>query len=135
MILCPSMLPLSYDVILDRALAEDLSSGDVTTEACILHTAQAVAHAVARGPIVVCGGQVFARVFAKIDGAVGFLAHHEDGAHVERGTKVWTLRGPARSILMGERTALNLAQRMCGIATTTRTYVDAVAPAMAVSFR
>ena len=125
------MLPLSYDSILDRALAEDLSSGDVTTEACILHTAQAVAHAVARGPIVVCGGAVFARVFAKVDGAVGFLAHHEDGARVERGTKVWTLRGPARSILMGERTALNLAQRMCGIATTTRTYVDAVAPGKA----
>jgi nicotinate-nucleotide pyrophosphorylase (carboxylating) len=122
------MLPLSYDSILDRALAEDLSSGDVTTEACILHTAQAVAHAVARGPIVVCGGEVFARVFAKVDAAVRFEAHCEDGARVERGTKVWTVRGPARSILMGERTALNLVQRMCGIATTTRTYVDAVAP-------
>ena len=59
------MLPLSFDSILDRALAEDLSSGDVTSEACIMHTTQAVAHAVARGPIVVCGGSVFARVFAK----------------------------------------------------------------------
>jgi len=121
------MLPLSYDSILDRALAEDLSSGDVTTEACILQTAQAVAHAVARGPIVVCGGEVFARVFAKVDGAVRFEAHCEDGARASLGTRVWTVRGPARSILMGERTALNLVQRMCGIATTTRTYVDAVA--------
>ena len=131
MILSPLMLPLSYDAILDRALAEDLSAGDVTTEACILHTAQAVAHAVARGPMVVCGGEVFARLFAKVDAAVRFEAHCDDGARVERGTRVWTVRGPARSILMGERTALNLAQRMCGIATTTRTYVDAVAPGKA----
>lgn len=122
------MLPLSYEALLDRALAEDLSSGDVTTEACILQSSQAVAHAVARGPLVVCGGEVFARVFAKIDPKVRFEAHCADGARAERGTRVWTLRGPARSILMGERTALNLVQRMCGIATTTRTYVDAVAP-------
>ncbi|HEY1954697.1 MAG TPA: carboxylating nicotinate-nucleotide diphosphorylase [Polyangiaceae bacterium] len=122
------MLDLSYQAIVDLALAEDLSAGDVTTEACIPADVRAVAHAVARSPLVACGGAVFARVFERIDPKIAFEAHVADGAKVEWGTRLWTVRGHARSILMGERAALNFVQRMCGIATLTREYVDKLPP-------
>jgi nicotinate-nucleotide pyrophosphorylase (carboxylating) len=114
------------DRIVDRALEEDLSAGDVTTEACIDEDARAVAHAVARKEMVACGGPVFARVFARVDRALEVLAHAKDGELAKAGAKLWTVRGRARSILMGERVALNLVQRMSGVATATRRYVDAV---------
>ena len=116
------------DRIVDAALAEDLSAGDVTTEACIDADTKSTAHAVARKDMVVCGGPVFARVMARVDGALVFAAHVAEGAHVGPGTRLWTTRGRARSLLMAERTALNLAQRMSGVATVTRLYVDAVPP-------
>ncbi len=122
------MLPLSFEAIVDLALSEDLASGDVTTESCIAPDAKAVAHAVARKPMVACGGAVFARIFEKIDPRVSFEAHVEEGASVEWGARLWSVRGSARSILMGERTALNFVQRMCGTATISRTYVSALHP-------
>ena len=61
------MLPLTFEAIVDFALSEDLAAGDVTTESCIAAGAKAIAHAVARKPMVACGGPVFARVFEKID--------------------------------------------------------------------
>jgi nicotinate-nucleotide pyrophosphorylase (carboxylating) len=122
------MLPLACDPIIELALREDLSAGDVTTEACIPEDARAVAHAVARTPVVVCGGDVFARVFQKVDPSLAVERHVADGARADAGAKLWTVRGSARSILMGERTALNFVQRMTGIATVTRKYVDALPP-------
>jgi nicotinate-nucleotide pyrophosphorylase (carboxylating) len=119
-------------VVVDRivalALEEDLSSGDVTTEACIDAEAVAVAHAVARQPVVVCGGGVFARVFARIDASLAVDRLVADGELVGPGTKLWTVRGRARGILMGERVALNLVQRMTGVATQARRYVEALPP-------
>jgi nicotinate-nucleotide pyrophosphorylase (carboxylating) len=120
------MLDLAFEEILDLALKEDLASGDVTTDSCIAETARAVAHAVARKPIVVCGGAVFERVFRKIDSSIAFEAHVAEGASVDFGAKMWTVRGSARSILMGERIALNFVQRMSGIATVSREYASAV---------
>jgi nicotinate-nucleotide pyrophosphorylase (carboxylating) len=120
-------LPL-IDPIVDRALAEDLASGDITTEACIDADARATAHAVARGPIVACGAPVVARVFARIDPSLSFEVALDDGEAATRGAVLWRVSGSARSILMGERVALNFAQRMSGIATATRTYVDALPP-------
>jgi nicotinate-nucleotide pyrophosphorylase (carboxylating) len=114
------------DPILLRALEEDLGAGDITTDACISETAQAVADAVARSEIVVCGGGLFSRVFALIDDSVKFEAKLADGSIAKKGDVIWTVRGPARSLLMAERTALNFVQRMTGIATTTRNYVSAV---------
>lgn len=117
-------------VIVDRvvtlALEEDLASGDLTTEACIDPGAQAVAHAVARRPLVACGGPVFARVFARVDASLAVESHVAEGAQVPADAKLWTVRGRARSILMGERVALNFVQRMAGVATQARRYVDAV---------
>jgi nicotinate-nucleotide pyrophosphorylase (carboxylating) len=117
-------------VVLDRvvatALEEDLGSGDLTTEACIAPDARAVAHAVARKPVVACGAAVFAAVFARVDASLAVEALVADGARAAAGTRLWTVRGRARSILMGERVALNLVQRMCGVATQARAYVEAV---------
>ena len=114
------------DRVIETAFDEDLASGDMTSEACIAATATATAHAVARHEVVVCGGVVFARVFARLDPHVVVESHVADGARVPPGTTLWTARGNARAILSAERTALNLVQRMCAIATATRTYVDAV---------
>ncbi|HEY1694162.1 MAG TPA: carboxylating nicotinate-nucleotide diphosphorylase [Polyangiaceae bacterium] len=117
-------------VVVDRvvlaALEEDLASGDLTTEACIDADARAVAHAVARRAMVACGGGVFARVFQRVDSSLTIESHVAEGASVEARARLWTVRGRARSILMGERVALNLVQRMCGVATQARAYVDAV---------
>jgi len=114
------------DRVIATALEEDLASGDLTTEACIAPDAQAVAHAVGREPMVACGGAVFAAVFARVDPSLAVEAHVDDGARVAAGARLWTVRGRARAILMGERVALNLVQRMCGVATRARQYVDAV---------
>jgi nicotinate-nucleotide pyrophosphorylase (carboxylating) len=112
--------------VVARALVEDLAAGDVTTEACVDAQAQARARAVARGPLVACGALVFARVFAQVDPSLVVEAKVPDGARVQKGETLWTVHGRARSILMGERVALNLTQRMTGVATLTRAYVDAV---------
>ncbi len=119
----PSVL---VDRVVDVALAEDLSSGDLTTEACIPPGVHSVAHAVARKPLVACGGAVFARVFERVDATLLVEANAGEGSLVLAGAALWTVRGRARSILMGERVALNFVQHMCAVATQTRRYVGAV---------
>ena len=116
------------DRVVVLALEEDLASGDLTTEACIDPDAQAVAHAVARTAVVACGAAVFARVFTRLDESLRVEVHVADGTRAGAKSRLWTVRGRARAILMGERVALNLIQRMCGVSTQTRTYVDAVPP-------
>jgi nicotinate-nucleotide pyrophosphorylase (carboxylating) len=124
-----SELPLVVlDSIVERALAEDLSAGDVTSEACVDAKARSSARAIAKSDLVTAGSDVAKRVFARQDPAVRFSVVTEDGVRVERGAVLWTVDGPSRSLLAAERTALNLVQRMCGIATMTRECVDAVAP-------
>jgi nicotinate-nucleotide pyrophosphorylase (carboxylating) len=115
-----------FEGIVARALEEDLGSGDPTTEACVAAGAVATAHAVAREPLVVCGGPVFAGVFRRLDGTLIIDLRAPEGARLDAGARIWTVRGRARSILMGERVALNFIQRMCGVATRTRAFVDAV---------
>jgi nicotinate-nucleotide pyrophosphorylase (carboxylating) len=122
-----SELPLPLiDEIVVRALQEDLGAGDVTTESCVSEDATATANGVARTELVVCGIPVAARVFALVDPTVRFEGKVADGTKSPRGTVVWTVSGRARSLLTAERVALNLAQRMSGIATATRRYVDAL---------
>jgi nicotinate-nucleotide pyrophosphorylase (carboxylating) len=126
-----SLLPTLLDAIIERALVEDLAGGDLTSEACIHADAVATGAAHARSPIVACGGQVFRRVFELIDPTVVVEAVAPDGARVDAGAPLWRLRGRARALLAGERTALNLVQRMCGVATMARRYVDAVPKGLA----
>jgi nicotinate-nucleotide pyrophosphorylase (carboxylating) len=117
---------LVVDRIVTLALEEDLASGDLTTEACVDRNVVVTAHAVAREPLIVCGGPVFERVFARVDPSAVVETHAAEGAQALRGARLWTVRGRARSLLMAERVALNLAQRMCGIATLTRAHADEI---------
>jgi nicotinate-nucleotide pyrophosphorylase (carboxylating) len=116
------------DPIIDRALAEDLAGGDLTSELTVDADTRARAVAVARTDLVVCGGFVFVRVFERIDPSVRVVLHEADGARVESGRELWSVEGAARSLLSAERTALNFVQRMSGIATHARAYVQALPP-------
>jgi nicotinate-nucleotide pyrophosphorylase (carboxylating) len=118
--------PPLLDAILDRTLEEDLAGGDLTTEACVDAEAEASGEAVARKPLVVCGGAVFRRVFERLDPGARFEALVAEGAAVPVGAVLWRVRCKARALLSGERTALNFAQRMSGIATIARRYADAL---------
>jgi nicotinate-nucleotide pyrophosphorylase (carboxylating) len=114
--------------IVQRALAEDLGGGDPTTEATVDEHALALGRALAKGEIVVCGGDVFRAVFEAVDRSLEVVIEAEDGARAVRGDVLWTVRGNARAILMAERTALNFVQRLSGIATLARRFVDALPP-------
>ncbi len=115
------------DRVLQRAFDEDLPSTDVTTVATIDADAQATGSIIAKAPLVLCGGLVGARAFGMMEPAIRFEQLVPDGTFVEPKTVVATLSGPARGILVAERTALNLMQRMSGTATVVRRYADAAA--------
>ena len=112
--------------IVSRALEEDLGRGDLTTEACVEESAQGSAALVARERSVFCGAELVREVFAQVDPRVTVTLHRSDGDKVEPGTRLLLLEGPARSLLEGERVALNFCQRLSGVATLTRAYVDAL---------
>jgi nicotinate-nucleotide pyrophosphorylase (carboxylating) len=122
-------LPLVLlDELVRRALGEDLAAGDLTTSATVAADARAVGHATANSELVVCGTELFARVFYAVDPGLRVERRAEDGALVEPKTLLWLVEGAARSILMAERTALNFVQRMSGVATLARRFVAALPP-------
>jgi nicotinate-nucleotide pyrophosphorylase (carboxylating) len=103
------------------ALAEDLGeSGDLTTDAVIAPDCRAQGHFVARQALVVCGLSVAREVYRQLDDDLQFTVSTPDGESVEPGVRLASVRGRARPILRGERTAVNFVMRMCGIATATR---------------
>lgn len=114
------------DPVLDRALAEDLAGGDLTSEACIPEGHDGRGEFVARGPVVACGLGLAARVFQRVDPTVRVTELARDGESVPAGGALLRVEGRARALLMGERVALNFVQRLSGIATATRAFVDAV---------
>jgi len=122
------MISPLLDALIDRALAEDLGAGDVTSEAVVPSTVKATARATATQPLVVAGGDAFARVFYRVDPGVRVERLVADGAHVEAGAALFTIDGTARALLAAERTALNFIQRLSGIATLTARFVAAVPP-------
>ena len=107
-------------------LAEDIRNGDVTTMVTVPpgHRSRGIIHAKEAG--VLAGLPVARLVFQTVDPTLVFEAKAEDGAKIERGTVLATVEGSTHSILTGERLALNLLQRLSGIATKTRVFVDAV---------
>lgn len=117
--------PGLYREIVRRALAEDLGWGDVTTEATVTAGLKARGVIVAKSPCVIAGADVAAEAFRQLDPAVVFTVRKGDGSSCAPGDIVAEVRGSAASMLTAERTALNLLQRMTGIATMTRRYVDA----------
>ena len=114
------------DDILERALREDIGSGDVTTEATIDPTAQASGEFQVKAAGVISGTTVAARVFTLLDDSALIDWDVSDGDHVVSGTVLGRITGNAHAILTGERTALNVLQRMSGIATATARFVAAV---------
>ena len=115
---------IRVDRIIRLALEEDLFSGDLTTDAIIGPGAGGKASLVSREELVLAGLPVFKRVFEILSSEIEFECFYEDGGSVPAGGEICLLSGPLSAILKGERTALNLLQRMSGIATLTRTYVD-----------
>jgi nicotinate-nucleotide pyrophosphorylase (carboxylating) len=112
--------------IIDRALAEDIAWGDVTTQTLIPPDREATAEALIKRAGVLAGGEVFAQTFRTLDSAARIDVRVPDGSHVEPGQVVVAMEGRAAAILSAERTALNLLQRMSGIATATAQLVAAV---------
>jgi nicotinate-nucleotide pyrophosphorylase (carboxylating) len=112
--------------LIDLALREDLAQGDITSEATVPADRRATATMLAKDDGVISGMDAARAVFARIDPSVVFESLASDGDHVSHGTPLARISGNARSILAAERTALNLIQRLSGIATVTAWYVEQV---------
>lgn len=114
--------------LIETALVEDLDAGrDLTTEALIPPEAIGAVNIVARDPGIVCGNPFASLVFDALKSPAAFTVLVPDGAPVDRGQTVAKVAGPLKDLLIAERTALNLLTMLSGIATTTRSFVDAVA--------
>jgi nicotinate-nucleotide pyrophosphorylase (carboxylating) len=112
--------------IVCQALAEDVGSGDATSLSTLPPDLQIRGVIVAKAPGVIAGILVVSEIFGQLDGEVVVQALVGDGTAVEAGSRIAEISGPAIAVLAGERTALNFLQRMSGIATLTRAYVDRV---------
>lgn len=114
--------------IVRAALLEDLGRGDVTSASCVPSGAVRRGALVARQDLVVAGLGVAREVWNQVDPSLQVTDEAEDGASVAMGSVVQRVEGSARSVLGGERVALNFLQRLCGIATLARRYVSALPP-------
>ena len=119
------MEPDRYDPIA-AALKEDIGTGDITTEFFVPETLHASGRIIAREKAIVAGTEAAAEVFRQVDSGIDTQVIRGDGTEVVAGDVIIEVRGLARSILKAERVALNFLQRLCGIATLTRQFVDAV---------
>ena len=116
---------VSHPEILDavrRALAEDIGSGDITTNLCVPADAMATGRMVARESLIFAGVELLPLIFADCIVAIA----RRSGESVEKGGEIAVVHGPARALLTGERTALTFVQRLSGIATLAAAYVRAV---------
>jgi nicotinate-nucleotide pyrophosphorylase (carboxylating) len=117
--------PGLYRELVRRALAEDFGWGDVTTEGVIDRDQKARAVILAKADCVIAGLDIAAEAFKQLDPVASIVQHRRDGEWVHAGTEVATLTGDASAMLTAERTALNFMQRLSGIATLTRRFVEA----------
>ncbi len=115
------------DHLIDLALDEDAGLGDVTSRAIFPAAHRSRAFIDAKQDLVICGLEVAARVFARVDPALKVKLLARDGARVKRGARVMRIDGPTGAMLTAERTALNFLQRLSGIATKSRAFADATA--------
>ena len=111
---------------IDIALQEDIGAGDITTEFFVAADCEASARIVAREKAILAGSNTAAEVFHRVDRATQVQIIRSDGSEINAGDVIIEIRGLAWSILKAERVALNFLQRLCGIATLTRQFVDAV---------
>ena len=117
----------TLDPLIELAFEEDIGIGDITTEATVPPAQEGIGTLLAKSDGVVAGLPVAERVFEKLDEALVFRGLVPDGAAVKAGTPIAEVQGSAKTILIGERTALNFLQRLSGIATLTAQFVAAVA--------
>lgn len=117
---------VGLDKLIAKALEEDVGHGDVTTSAIFTGDEGGIARAVAKEDMVVAGIDVFKKVFLSLDPDIGFHTDCKDGAAAKKGTILAEISGAIKNILIAERVALNFFQRLCGIATLTQKYVEAV---------
>lgn len=120
------------DTIIRQALAEDIGDGDVTTLCTVAPEAVLTGRFIAKEAGVIAGLEVAGRTFALLDQRALLTALVRDGSPVAARSIIAKVAGPGRALLSGERVALNFLQRMSGIATLTRRFVDAVAGTRAV---
>ncbi len=120
------MVSAQIQSIIRTALAEDIGPGDVTTRATVPPDQKGRARAVAKEHFIVAGVEVFAAVFKAVDKNIRVAKLVEDGCRVSKGEVIAEVEGKLAAILQAERVALNVFQRMCGIATLTSKYVQAV---------
>jgi nicotinate-nucleotide pyrophosphorylase (carboxylating) len=118
--------------IIQNALAEDIGDGDVTTDCIIPPEVILEGQFMAKANGIVAGLAVVRLTFSLVDERVQFTPHVTDGDALEKGAIIATVSGSGRALLSGERVALNLLQRMSGIATLTRQFVDAVSGTKAI---
>ena len=118
---------MSKEEIIKRALEEDIGNGDHSSLACIPYSEQGVMELKVKADSgIIAGIDVAKEVVRQVDPSIQMTTFKKDGDTVHRGDIVFTLEGPARSMLTAERTLLNFMQRMSGIATTTHQYVECI---------
>jgi nicotinate-nucleotide pyrophosphorylase (carboxylating) len=125
------MTPTARETIA-RALAEDLGPGDITSECFIPADHRSSARIIAKENAILAGTEVARDVFRQVEPAIEITIRKNDGEAISPGDLILTTTGPTRALLSGERTALNFLQRLSGIATLTRRFVDAVSGTKAV---
>ncbi len=114
------------DNVIQQALNEDIGNGDITSQILLPENHKSTAELVAKADFIVAGMPFFERVFHMVDRKIECRMNVKDGAEIKTGTVMARITGTTRGILTAERTALNLLQRMCGIATMTSEFVKAV---------
>ena len=119
--------PSDYRDIVRRALAEDVGAGDITTDATVRSDQRARGVFVVKADCVLAGLDVALEAFRQLEPGIHVTLRRQDGDRCRAGEEIGGLDGSARALLIGERTALNFLQRLSGIATRTRQFVDAAA--------
>ena len=109
-----------------EALEEDIGTGDITTNAVIFDKEATVGKVIAKEDLILCGLNIFEYVFLCLDKKIKIDPKHADGEKVQNGSTLLTFSGNTRSLLAGERVALNILQRLSGIATLTKKFVEKV---------
>jgi nicotinate-nucleotide pyrophosphorylase (carboxylating) len=122
----------SLHIIIHRALEEDLGDGDITTLSTVPARSVLKGTFIAKESGIIAGLEVVHETLKYLDPRIKFTAHVSDGERIAQGTVLATVHGNGRAMLVAERTALNFFQRMSGIATATRSYVDAVRSTKAI---
>ena len=122
------MREIIIDNFIKQALLEDMPYGDITTDSLIEYSHQSKAYFLAKEDGIIAGLDVAKRVFHFIDSNLDILTHVKDGELIKKGDLLATIEGRTQAILCGERLALNVLQRMSGVATLTRHFVEKVKP-------